>query len=231
MEIQGARALVIGATGELGAAVARELAARGATLALSGRDAEALDALAGEVGGTATAADLREPGAPERVVREAHDAIGRLDVVVNAPGVVAFGEVAGLEESVLREMVEVDLIAPILVTRAFLEFAGEGAVLVNVSAIVAEMPTAGMAAYSGVKAGLTGFDAAAARELRRRRMRLLDVRPPHLETGFAGRALAGAPPPLAEGLDPREAARLIADAVADDRAREVDWSAATPRAR
>ena len=226
MEIDGARALVVGATGGLGSAVARELAARGAALALSGRDADALAGLAGEVGATAVVADLTEPGAPARVVRTATEALGGLDLLVNAPGVVAFGEVATLEEPVLREMVEVDLVAPILLTRALLDVAGEGAVLVNVSAIVAEMPTAGMAAYSGVKAGLTGFDTAAARELRRRRMRLLDVRPPHLETGFAARALAGEPPPLGEGIDPRTAARLVADAVADDRAREVDWERA-----
>lgn len=224
MEIDGARALVVGASGGLGGAIARELASRGSDLVLSGRDAGVLQSLSQDIGGIAAPADLREPGAPAMVVQSAEAELGGLDVVVNAPGVVAFGDVASLEEPVLRELVEVDLIAPILVTRAALDVAGEGAVLVNISAIVAEMPTAGMAAYSGVKAGLTGFDTAAARELRRRKIRLLDVRPPHLETGFAGRARSGEPPPLKEGLDPRVAARKIVDAIADDRARDVDWS-------
>lgn len=227
MEFDGAGGLVVGATGGLGSALARELAGRGARLALSGRDAIALDRLVSDVGGVALPADLTDPGAPARVVREAHAALGELRFAVNTPGVVAFGEVATLEEPVLRHLVEVDLIAPILITRALLDTAGEGAVLVNVSAVVAEMPTAGMAAYSGVKAGLTGFDVAAGRELRRRKMRLLDVRPPHLETGFAERAIAGAPPKLKDGLEPETAARLIVDAMVEDRAREVDWSGAT----
>jgi short-subunit dehydrogenase len=226
LQIGGASGLVVGATGGLGSAVARELAGRGARLALSGRDEAALEGLARDIDAVALPADLTEPGAPAQVVGDAHSSLGELSLAVNAPGVVAFGEVAALEESVLRQLVEVGLVAPILLTRSFLAFAQEGAVIVNVSAIVAEMPTAGMAAYSGVKAGLSGFDQAAARELRRRKIRLLDVRPPHLETGFADRALAGEPPKLKEGLDPRAAARLIVDAMADDRAREVDWSAA-----
>ena len=223
MDIDGVRALVVGATGGLGGAIARELASRGARLVLSGRDAARLESLSGEVGGSTVTADLREAGAPAKVVRDAHAALDGLDLVVNAPGIVAFGDVASLEEQVLRDLVEVDLIAPILVTRAALDLLGEGAVVVNVSAIVAEMPTAGMAAYSATKAGLTGFDTAAARELRRRKMRLLDVRPPHLETGLVDRARAGEPPKLKEGLNPRVAARRIVDAIADDRAREVRW--------
>lgn len=226
MQIDGTAGLVVGATGGLGSALARELSGRGARLALSGRNGAKLDALAGELGAVLIPADLTEPGAPERIVREARTALGELRLAVNTAGLVAFGEVATLEESALRELVEVDLIAPILITRALVDAADEGAVVVNVSAVVAEIPTAGMAAYSGVKAGLTGFDVAAARELRRRKIRLLDVRPPHLETGLPDRAISGEPPKLKDGLLPEVAARVIVDAIADDRAREVDWDAA-----
>ncbi len=115
MEIHGSAVLVIGATGGFGAEVARELAARGARLALHGRDPARLEALGAELGAAALAADLRAPGAPARVVAWAAEALDGLDVVVNVAGVVAFGPVAELEEPVLRELVEVNLVAPALV--------------------------------------------------------------------------------------------------------------------
>ena len=83
--------------------------------------------------------------------------------------------------------------------------------MVNVSAVVAEQPTAGMAAYSASKAALAAFDAAAGRELRRARIRLLDARPPHTETGLASHPVAGTAPTLPRGLDPAAvAARIVA---------------------
>ena len=75
--------------------------------------------------------------------------------------------------------------------------------IVNISAIVAEMPTAGMAAYSASKAALTAFDRAGGRELRREGIRVVDVRPPHLDTGLENRPIAGEPPRLPQGQDRR----------------------------
>ncbi|MCU0307358.1 MAG: SDR family oxidoreductase [Thermoleophilia bacterium] len=224
MEIHGSAVLVIGATGGFGAEVARELAARGARLALHGRDPARLEALGAELGAAALAADLRAPGAPARVVAWAAEALDGLDVVVNVAGVVAFGPVAELEEPVLRELVEVNLVAPALVARAAIPVLAEGGAIVNVSAIVAEQPTGGMAAYSAVKAGLSAFDAAMRRELRRAKVGVLDARPPHMETGLAARPIAGAAPRLATGRDPRHMAALLVDALAAG-APEVDWDA------
>ncbi|HYN57461.1 MAG TPA: SDR family NAD(P)-dependent oxidoreductase, partial [Motilibacterales bacterium] len=69
----------------------------------------------------------------------------------------------------------------------------------------------GMSAYSASKAGLAAFDAAAARELRRSRIRLIDARPPHTETGLADRPMFGTAPRLPTGLDPQDvAARILA---------------------
>jgi short-subunit dehydrogenase len=73
-----------------------------------------------------------------------------------------------------------------------------------------------MAAYSAAKAGLTAFDAALATELRRRRIRVLDVRPPHTETGLATRPVAGEAPRLPQGLDPDAVAERVVRALADD---------------
>lgn len=89
--------------------------------------------------------------------------------------------------------------------------------IVNVSAVTAELPTAGMAAYSATKAGLSALDAAARRELRGARVRVLDVRPPHLATGLETRPLAGTAPRLPEGHDPAEMAELIVRAMVEER--------------
>ena len=83
--------------------------------------------------------------------------------------------------------------------------------VLHVSAVVAEQPMAGMAAYSASKAALTGADAALTRELRRSGIQVVDARPPHTETGLAGRPLSGIAPRLATGLNPDwVAARLVA---------------------
>lgn len=214
MDMNGARVLVLGATGGFGAEVARSLAARGARLAVHGRDRARLDALSAELGAMAVEGDLTAPGAPDQVVDAAATALGGLDVIVMSAGAVAFGPVAELDEQVLRQVVDLDLIAPVLVARAATRHLGEGGAIVMVSAVVAEQPMAGLAAYSAAKAGLTAFDVAFRREMRRAKVRVLDARPPHMETGLAARPLAGDPPGLAEGRNPREVADELVAAIA-----------------
>jgi cyclic-di-GMP-binding biofilm dispersal mediator protein len=216
MEMTGARALVLGATGGFGSQVAHSLADRGAVLAVHGRDAVRLADLAAGIGATPLAADLTAPGAVDTVVDDAAAALGGLDIVVMSAGAVAFGAVADLDEQVLRQVVDLDLVVPILVARAATRHLGEGGVIAMVSAVVAEQPMAGLAAYSAAKAGLTAFDVAFRREMRRAKVRVLDARPPHMETGLATRPLAGEPPGLAQGRDPREVADELVAAIATD---------------
>jgi len=216
------KVLIAGATGAIGGLVAREMAGRGARLALTGRDATALESLRTETGADlAVAADLTGDGEPERVVAEAHAALGGLDAVVCAIGVVAFGPAREVTDATLRALLEVNLLAPVRLTRAAVAVMERGGVIVNVSAIVADMPTAGMAAYSASKAALTAFDRASARELRREGLRLVDVRPPHLATGLERRPIAGAAPRLPEGRDPADWARRVADALDDPSVTEI----------
>lgn len=216
--LDGAHVLVLGATGGLGSAIARELADAGATLTLSARNVDRLEELASSLGdavkGTAPA-DLIEPGAAEIVVTQA-EASAPLTGVVNAAGVVAFGPVAELDDDTLDDLLLLNLIAPIRLVRACAATLSEGGFILQISAVVAEMPTAGMAAYSAAKAGLTAFDGAAATELRRRKIRLIDARPTHTETGLADRPIAGTAPRLPQGLDPAVVARRIVAAIVDD---------------
>ena len=148
------------------------------------------------------------PGAAEKVVQRAVEHHGRLDGVVFAAGAVAFGAATETPDQVLVDLFTLNTLAPIRLLRAHCRTCsprrprGGSPFVVHISAVVAETPMPGMAGYSASKAGLAAFDAAAARELRRSRIRLIDARPPHTETGLADRPLSGTAPRLPHGLDP-----------------------------
>lgn len=212
--ISGSHFLVIGATGVLGAAVARQLVAGGAQVTLSGRSAGKLNSLADELGASVAgtiAADLTHPGAPAEIAA----ACGDLDGLVYAAGVVAFGPVAELDDETLDELLLVNLMAYIRLVRAATPQLRRDSVVVQISAVVAESPTAGMAAYSASKAALSAFGKALALEARRQGIRVLDVRPPHTETGLVNRAIAGSAPRLPQGKAPEAVAARILTAIAD----------------
>ena len=208
--LDGAVVAVVGASGALGSLVARGAARRGAHLVLSGRDRGRL----GDVvqGAEVVVGDLGDATLGDRVVEAATRAHGRLDGVVNAAGVVAFGTLAETEDAVVEELFLTNVVGPLFLARRVLPALQESrGFLVNLSAVVAERPMAGMAAYSASKAALTAADRALAKELRRAGVDVVDVRPPHTETGLATRPLAGQAPRLPRGLEPS----LVADAVLD----------------
>jgi len=133
--------------------------------------------------------------------------------------VVAFGTVGELDEDDVDELLLLNYLVPARIAAAALPRLGAGGFVANLSAVVAEQPTLKMAAYSASKAALTAFDRVALLEARRRDIRVIDIRPPHTETGLAGRPIAGQPPKLPPGLDPADVARRIVDALAGD---EID---------
>lgn len=220
-DLEGARVLVTGASGGLGSLLAAGMAERGAAVAVSGRDEGRLRALDLDAAASLPA-DLRQPGAPEELVGAAADALGGLDVLVHAAGVVAFGPAVEADDDLVDELLLLHYLAPVRLLRAAVPHlrasASErgGSVAVMLSAVVAEQPVAGMAAYSAAKAALTAYDAAVAKELRRDRVRVLDVRPPHTETGLATRPVAGEAPRLPTGLQPQEVADRVLRAVLED---------------
>ncbi|MEO8108319.1 MAG: SDR family oxidoreductase, partial [Actinomycetes bacterium] len=198
------------------------LALEGAQLTLLGRDIGRLEAL--DLDAELVTGDLRDPETSVRAAAAAVAEYGRLDSLVVASGVVAFGQVGDLPDEALVDLFLVNTLAPVRLLRAALPHLvasardGRSPFIVNVSAVVAEQPTAGMAAYSASKAALTAYDVAAGRELRRAGIRLIDARPPHTETGLAERPLAGTAPRLPPGLDPDAvAARVIAALLDEER--------------
>ncbi len=220
ISLSGTSVLVAGATGGLGAPIARLLAQEGADLTLVARSPERLAQVAPS-GAATLATDLRQPVGPQQAVEHAVARFGRLDGIVFAAGVVAFGPAAQVEDDVLAELFEINVFAPVRLLRAAAPHlaasaqAGGPGFAVNISAVVAEQPMAGMAPYTAAKAALAAFDAAAGRELRRQRVRLVDARPPHTETGLASRPVAGSAPALAAGLKPEAVAARIVRAIVE----------------
>ncbi|NND03119.1 MAG: SDR family oxidoreductase [Acidimicrobiia bacterium] len=214
IELNGSRVLVLGGSGVLGGEIARKLRERKARVALAGRDEARLRDNAVAIGGIVPTivADLIESDGPQSVVDQAIQLLDGLDGIVNAAGTVAFGDVDELEDSVFYELIASNLTGPI---RAIREAARrmDGGFVVSISGLAAEMPVAGMAAYSGSKAALSFMARAMGRELRRKGIHVLDARPPHTETGLIHRSLAGEPPQLPKGLDPRDVAFTIIDAL------------------
>lgn len=211
-ELSGKAFLVVGATGALGSRIARLLADRGADVTVSGRSADALAAL-DIAGAHAVAADLREPDAPRSIVAAAAERHGRLDGLVIAAGVVAFGALTEVDDDTVDDLLLVDFLAPLRLIRAALPVLERDGVILGISAVVAEKPMANMAAYSAAKAATAALFTAVRAEARRRKVRVVDVRPPHTETGLAGRAIAGDPPKLPAGLDPDDVAARIVEAL------------------
>ncbi|TPG29831.1 SDR family NAD(P)-dependent oxidoreductase [Mycolicibacterium hodleri] len=211
-DISGKAFLVVGATGALGSRIARLLADRGADVTVSGRSADALEGL-GIDGAHAVTADLREPDAPRSVVAAAVERHGRLDGLVIAAGVVAFGAVTDIDDDTVDDLLLIDFLAPLRLIRAALPVMEAGGVILGISAVVAEKPLPNMAVYSAAKAATAALFTAVRGEARRRKIRVVDVRPPHTETGLANRAIAGEPPKLPTGLDPDAVADRIVEAL------------------
>ncbi|MFD0304397.1 SDR family NAD(P)-dependent oxidoreductase [Streptomyces sp. NPDC127119] len=217
MEINGARVLVAGATGVLGGALTAELVRRGARPVLAGRDRARL-ARAAEVcqGAPTVLFDAYAPDSCADAVACAADALGGLDAVVTVFGTVAFGGAAVVGDEVAEHVMAVNVLAPAAFFRAALATMEPGSTIVAFTGVVAERPQAGMADYSASKAALSAWLGAVRREARTAGIRVLEVRPGHLDTGFADRAVVGTAPPLPAGGDPRDVVGAVVEAMAAD---------------
>ena len=159
MRLNGARALVTGASGGIGDAIARAVHARGATVVLSGRREELLAELRADLGERAEAAraDLAEPDAPARLA----EAAGAVDVLVANAALPASGRVEDFSPEEIDRSIAVNLRAPIQLTRALLPGMlerGHGHVVL-VSSLSGKVASPRSGVYSATKFGLRGFAA------------------------------------------------------------------------
>jgi short-subunit dehydrogenase len=205
--LSGQHVVVVGATGVLGAAVAREFTVRGARVSAIVREHSRLD---GASVSQYALADVTDRSALVSAIAS----VAPFDGFVNAAGVVAFGNVVELDDATLSRLFTVNSVAPLVMLRECATHLADGGFFMNLSGVVATQPVGGMAAYSASKAAAWAAMQAAGRELRRRRIDVIDARPPHTETGLAGRAIAGTAPKMPHGLEPNVVARRIVDAIA-----------------
>ncbi|MFD9126390.1 SDR family NAD(P)-dependent oxidoreductase [Kitasatospora sp. NPDC059571] len=202
MEIAGLRLLVVGATGVIGGAVAALAAERGAHLAVAGRDPARLAAVSQALGGCPNSRfDAYDLAGCAALARRAAGALGGLDAVLTAFGTVAFGRAEEGSDAVDEHLLTVNALAPIAVLRGALGVLPAGGAMAALTGAVVSAPMAGLAGYAASKAALSAWLDTVRLEQHRHRRTVLDARPPHLDTGFAGRAVAGTAPRLPAGAD------------------------------
>ena len=206
-------ALIAGGTGGLGSALATELRSRGCIVVTVSRTQ--LTQSTQLTDPNHIVADLRSPDSATAVIDQVIAKHGALNIVINAMGVVAFGEISATSIDTVEEVFLTNTFGHIFLMQAALRKISQGSVLVGISGIIAEQNLPGMSVYGASKAAVRSFDEALAREARKVGVRIIDARPPHTETGLASRAVAGTAPKFPRGLEPVAVAQRIITAIAN----------------
>lgn len=226
MNIKGKRVLITGGSSGIGFALAAALGHKGARLVITARRADAMAAAVANLRSmgvecSSVVADVSTEAGREATVAGAIEALGGIDVLVNNAGGVRAGELELTTEAEIRAMIEVDLVAPILLTRLALPHlrANPPGLIVNVTSGIALIGMPFYTTYAAAKAGLARFGEALRRELTGDGIHVLTVYPSATDTPMMRTSHAG--PEL--GFT-RESAHDVADAIAagiDDDAWEI----------
>ena len=185
-DLSGKRALVTGASGAIGAAIARALAAQGAQVGLSGTRTGALETLAAEIGPAARVlpANLGEPGAPEALAETATTELGQVHILVNNAGITRDQLILRMSDDDWNTVLDIDLSAPFRLTRALLR----GMVkqrwgrIIGITSVVAATGSPGQTNYTAAKAGMIGMTKALAHEVASRGITANCVAPGFIES-------------------------------------------------
>jgi 3-oxoacyl-[acyl-carrier protein] reductase len=199
-DLDGRTALVTGASGGIGDAIARQLHAQGATVVVAGRRREALDALAGALGERVrvAVAELAEAGAAEQLIAAA-DAEGGLDVLVNNAGLTRDSLALRMNDQDWQTVLDVNLSAGFRLIRGALRgmMRRRWGRIVNVTSVVALTGNPGQANYAAAKAGMIGMAKSLAAEVASRGITVNCVAPGLIET------------PMTEALSEEQRARIL----------------------
>ena len=220
-ELKSKNILVMGASGVLGSNIATKLASHGATVMATSSTLESAERVP-HAGNPRLLVDLSNPESVQVLIDYLIESGAKIDGIVNATGVVAFGNYTDLDAQTLHKLFAINATGPIHLIQGLLPLLKESATngndpfIVTISGVVAEMPMAGLAAYSASKAALNAFSQAISRELRRDGIRVIDARPGHTETGLASRAIAGVAPAFPAGMTPDHVAERIVQAILQD---------------
>jgi 3-oxoacyl-[acyl-carrier protein] reductase len=167
--LDGKTALITGASGGIGAAIARTLHAQGAIVALSGTRRDPLDALAAELGERAHVcpADLRDPAATEALIGTVESVAGPLAILVNNAGMTRDGLALRMKDEDWQAVLDVDLTAPFRLSRAAMKtmLRRRWGRIIAIGSVVSLIGNPGQANYAAAKAGLAGMTRALAHEV------------------------------------------------------------------
>lgn len=187
-DLTGKTALVTGASGGIGSAIAKALHKAGASVALHGTRQEALEKLAGELGGRAhvTPADLSDPDAPAGLIKAASEAMGGLDILVNNAGLTRDNLFLRMSLEEWDRVLQVNLTASFLLSKAALRgmMRARWGRIVNITSIVGHTGNPGQGNYSAAKAGLTAMSKSLATEVASRGITVNCVAPGFIETAM-----------------------------------------------
>lgn len=187
-DLDGKRALVTGASGGIGGAVAAALHGLGATVALAGRNTTALAERAAALGGRChvLSADLAEPSAAEALAGDAAAAMGGIDILVNNAGVTRDGLFVRLKDDDWQAVLDINLTAGFRLARASLRgmMRQRWGRIISITSIVGQTGNAGQANYAAAKAGLTGMTKSLAAEVASRAITVNCVAPGFIDTAM-----------------------------------------------
>jgi 3-oxoacyl-[acyl-carrier protein] reductase len=190
-DLTGKCALVTGASGGIGAEVARALHAAGACVGLSGTRVEPLQTLAAELGTRAHVlpCDLSDAAAVEALIKQAADAMGSVDILVNNAGITRDGLMMRMSDDDWLSVIEVNLNSAFRLCRAALRgmMKARWGRIINITSVVAQAGNPGQANYAAAKAGVAGMTKSLAQEIASRGVTVNCIAPGLIATPMTGK--------------------------------------------